>query len=87
MMFDNEECTREDHINPDDIGDCPRCGSKNIHIQESLMVTDYCDQIHLCDALECLKCDAIISLDLLLRLLTVEEELKRIRDGITQTGT
>jgi hypothetical protein len=80
-----EECDREDHINPDDIGDCPRCGSKNVHIQESLKVYDYCDKIHFVDALECLNCDAIISLDLLLRLLTVEEELKR--HGIAQTGT
>lgn len=73
----SEWCEREDHIDINDVGDCPRCGSKNVHIRESLMVTEYCDQIHFVDALECLKCDAIISLDLLLRLYSQAEELKR----------
>lgn len=72
-----ESCGRTDHIDISSIGDCPRCGSKNVHIQESLIVYDYCDLAHLVDALECLDCDAIISLDLLLRLLTVENELQQ----------
>ena len=80
-------CEREDHIDINDFGDCPRCNSKNVTIQESLMVTDFCDQYHLCDALECLDCDAIISLDLLLRMLTAEENLRRLENGITETGT
>ncbi len=75
----SEWCEREDHIDIDNIKSCPRCDSKAFHIQESLMVTEYCDQIHFIDALECFKCDAKISLDLLLRLLTVEYELEEYR--------
>jgi hypothetical protein len=71
----SEWCEREDHLDPTNIERCPRCGSTAFHIQESLMVTEYCDRVHFIDALECFKCDAKISLDLLLRLLTVEAEL------------
>lgn len=71
----SEWCEREDHIDAKSIQSCPRCNSKGWNIQESLMVTEYCDQIHLIDVFQCFKCDAHISLDLLLRLLTVEQEL------------
>ncbi len=75
----SELCEREDHLDPSGIECCPRCDSTAFHIQESLFVTEYCDQIHFIDALECFKCDAKISLDLLLRLLTVEYELEEYR--------
>jgi hypothetical protein len=82
-MYEDEECKREDHINIDVFKDCPRCDSKNIIIKESLKVWDHCDRYHLVDAVECLDCDAIISIDLLMRL---NEADKRIRNNLIYMG-
>jgi hypothetical protein len=82
-MYEDEECKREDHVNIDVFKDCPRCDSKNIEIRESLKVWEYCDRHHLIDAVECLDCDAIISIDLLMRL---NEADKRIRNNLIYMG-
>jgi len=78
----SEWCEREDHIDIDNIKSCPRCGSTAFHIQESLLVTEYCDQVHFIDIFQCFQCDAHISLDLLLRLLSVEAEMGRVMHEI-----
>lgn len=71
-----EICNREDHIDAHWVEKCPKCGSAAFGIQESLAVTDYCDKIHLADALECYQCDSIITLELLLRLLKAEKAIE-----------
>jgi hypothetical protein len=67
-MYEDLDCIREDHVDINVFKDCPRCDSKNIVIKESLSVWGYCDRYHLVDFVECLNCDATISIDLLIRL-------------------
>ena len=75
-------CKREDHIDTHFIEKCPLCGGMAFHIQETLQVTEYCDKTHLADSFECLFCDAVITLELLLRLLEAEERVKRLTEDI-----
>ncbi len=69
-------CEEHQHIDDAYLEECPRCGSNNIHIEESLYVTDYCEGIHYIDILLCLKCNATISIDLYIAMKDYERRLK-----------
>jgi len=68
-------CEEHQHIEDAYLEECPRCGSNNIYIEESLYVTDYCEGIHYIDIFNCLKCDAKISIDLYVLLKDYEKRL------------
>jgi len=69
-------CEEHQHIEDAYLEECPRCGSNNVHIQESLYVTEYCEGIHYIDILLCLKCDATISIDLYIAMKDYEKRLR-----------
>ena len=68
-------CEEYEHIDLN-IEKCPRCDSLNFYIHEYIHITDFCEGIHERDLFSCLKCDANISIDLLMRLNEAERRVK-----------
>lgn len=71
-------CEEHQHIEDAYLEECPRCGSNNVSIIESLYVTDYCEGTHFIDTLNCFKCDATISIDLYVLLKDYEKRLEGV---------
>jgi len=78
-------CKDYEHIDLN-IEKCPRCGSLAWEIHESLYVTDYCEGTHERDLFSCFKCDASISIDLLMRLNEAEYRLEEYRINFEPFG-